>query len=280
MDLVCIPTYNRPDYLRLCLEYISHANHKGKQIVVFVDRGKQLIREFYEVIRDFSSLDLHVTFREHHEFSGNSYNTLEAYKEAYYSDARFVYLIEDDVLITSDFFEWHESVQQQEDLMCSVAYRCSRNPARNKEYDSDPSAYLVSGQDYASIGVCWRREKLAPIIEHAKREYYANQEEYIVKRFPNNRFANCFTEQDGLIMRIMDEIDGLVAWSFVPRAYHVGFSGYHRLRGPNLSYSELKETIHNTEKIKDADRDFGDIEIVPTEPVPAWNELKCVQRFN
>lgn len=279
MDSLLITTYNRPDYLRLCLEYLSKADGiRNKEIRVYVDRGRALVREFYEVFRDFPTLNISSVFRSEHDYHGNSFNTLEAYKDAFQSDARYVYLIEDDVLVTPDFFRWHERVQEQEDLMCSVAYRCSRNPAVLKIEDAE--AYLLSGQDYASIGVCWKREKLAPVIEHAKTEYYENLNGYLQKHFPNNRFSNCFTEQDGLIMRIMAKTGGIVAWPFVPRCYHIGFAGYNRPKSARLSYQELKETIHNMEKIRQADKDFGDIEIVPTDMNLRWNTLRCEQRFN
>lgn len=279
MDLVLITSYNRPQYLRLCLDYLSKAEgiYQDKAIWLFIDRGRTLIREFYEVLNDFPKLNVRITFRDYHNYHGNSYNTLEAYKEAFHSEAKYVYLVEDDVLVMPDFFKWHETIQKQESLMCSVAYRCHRNPAAKKI--NDPEAYLVSAQDYASIGVCWKRQRLAPVVSHACTQYYDDLNGYIKHNFPKNRFAGCFTEQDGLIMRIMGEKHGLVAWSFIPRCYHVGFAGYNRPRGPQFSYEELKEVIHNKEKVRNADRDFGDIEVVP-ELVPEWDKLYCAQRFN
>lgn len=277
-DLVLITTYNRPDYLRLCLEYLSAAEGiQNKEIRVYVDRGRTLVREFYDVFRDFPNLNIFSIFRSPHDFHGNSFNTLEAYKDAFYSGAKYVYLIEDDVLVSPDFFKWHEAIQQQENLFCSVAYRCSRNPAVLKL--DDPSAYLLSKQDYASIGVCWQRENLQVVIEHAKEEYYGNLDKYLQEHFANNRFSDCFTEQDGLIMRIMAEKHGVVAWPYIPRCYHVGFASYNRPKSDRLSYSELKETIHNMEKIRQADKDFGDIELVPTDMKLKWNSLYCAQRF-
>ena len=40
--------------------------------------------------------------------------------------------------------------------------------------------------------------------------------------------GNCFTEQDGLIERVMLKSGRKVAFPFVSRAYHAGFYGYHR----------------------------------------------------
>lgn len=278
-DIVIVTTYSRPDYLRLCLEYLSKTEGiQDKTICIYVDRGKSLIREFYEVVNDFQ-LDFLVTFRSEHSYFGNSMNTLEAYKEAHQTNAKFVYLVEDDVLVMPDFFKWHEAAQSEGDFMCSIAYRCHRNAAVNKNI-TDSAAYLVSNQDYASIGVCWKREKLSSIIKHAKEEYYKDLGGYLKLNFPNNKFSDCYTEQDGLIMRILGEQHEYTCWPFVPRAYHIGFASANRPRGSRLSYKEIKETIHEEQKIKAADRDFGDIEVVPVNPISKWDKLYCAQRIN
>ena len=282
-DIVIITSYNRPDYLRLCLDYLSRAaGIENKEIRICIDRGRSLLREFYEVINDFRpALNISTVIRPEHSYHGNSFNTLEAYKEAHASAAEFVYLVEDDVLVQPDFFTWHEAVQGLCDCLCSIAYRCNRNSEARRDI-SDPTAYFVTARDFASVGVCWRRERLEPVIQHARPEYYADLGNYINRTFPNNRFGDCFTEQDGLIMRVMGVTNAFTVWPYVPRCYHVGFAGYNRPRGPRLSYAELQETVHKVEKVRAADRDFGDIEPVPTEPVEAWDasKLHCVQRFN
>lgn len=283
MDIILVTTYNRPDYLRLCLDYLSRATGvESKEIRICIDRGRSLIREFYEVINDFRPrLNISTIVRPEHNYHGNSFNTLEAYKEAYASDAEFVYLIEDDVVVQPDFFMWHESVQNLGDYFCTVAYRCSRNSEARTDI-TDPTAYFTTARDFASVGVCWRRTRLAPVIEHAWPEYYQDLKGYLGAKFPNNRFADCFTEQDGLIMRVMGETNGIVAWPYIPRCHHIGFSGYNRPRGPRLTYQELRETVHKVEKVKAADRDFGDIEVVPILSVPEWqaSQLHIIQRFD
>ena len=280
-DVVIITTYNRPDYLRLCLEYLSRAQGiEAKDIWIFVDRGRSLMREFYEVVVDFPRLRTTPWFRTEHSYMGNSMNTLEAYKDAYQTDAKFVYLVEDDVLVQPDFFTWHEAVQSRDDFMCSIGYRCVRNAEADKSI-TDPTAYFTTARDFASIGVCWRREKLEPVVKHANAEYYGNTGGYLNHHFPNNRFADSFTEQDGLIMRVLGDTHGNICWPYLPRCYHVGFNGYNRPRGSRYTYQEIKDIIHDAAKVKAADRDFGDIEVVPTSAVPQWSarDLHQIQHF-
>jgi hypothetical protein len=282
-SITLITSYSRPQYLKLCLEYLSQAvGIENQEIWLFVDRGRSLVREFYEVLADFKHLSIRTTFRPEHNYHGNSYNTLEAYKEAYATDAKFIYLVEDDVLVRPDFFKWHEAIQEKVNPFVSVAYRCSRNSEVRTDI-VDPEAYLTSSKDFASIGCCWRREQLAPVIQHAKIEYYSDLAGYLAKHFPNNRFAGSFWEQDGMVMRLLgNNNDYIVAFGYVPRSFHFGNFGYNRPRGSRLSYDELKGIIHDLEKIKEADRDFGDIEPMPRDNPAEWDPAKLyrVQHFD
>ena len=165
-DIVLIPAYMRPEYLALCLEHLAAApaSRDDKQYWVCQDMrfeddcryGMQL--RWTKEVLDNSPLPVRYIQRKPHGWNGNSYNTMEAYKEAYGTEARYVYLVEEDVLVTRDFFTWHEAVQDAEpDTLCSIAYRCSRNREARTDI-VDPAAYFTTARDYASIGVCWRRE--------------------------------------------------------------------------------------------------------------------------
>lgn len=274
MDIILIPAYYRPEYLSLCLEYLDRAegSRDDKEYWICQDYRPEDCHRFnmqerwtQEVIEK-SPLPVRFIRRKAHEFPGNSCNTLAAYKEAYDTDAQFVYLVEEDVLVTPDFFLWHEAVQAKEDaVMCSIAYRCSRNTEARKDVE-DPSAYFTTARDYASIGVCWRRSRLGPIVKHATPDYYGDQTGYILRTFPGNRFSGDFCEQDGLIMRVMWEQRAFTAWPYIPRSYHMGWYGYHRPNGVRPDgqlqnkVMSLREHIQSPDRLKLAAPDFGDIE--------------------
>lgn len=294
MDIVIITTFHRPEYLSLCLEYLAKADgaHEGKEYWLFQDmrpedehRNKMQLDWTREVIEK-SPVPLRVIRRAPHTFPGNSYNTLEAYKEAYESSARFVHLVEDDCLVSSDYFRWHESIQEKEKgLLCSVGYRCIRNSAARKDI-SDPAAYFLSGKDYASVGVCWRREELGPIVEHARPEYYAESQIYLDNRFPQDIYSGWFSEQDGCIMRVLHERKKNVAWAYAPRTFHFGGYGYHRFgKRPDGQLADkvrtLRSWIHDGALLKQMFPDFGDMEPMSEDLNYEWSseELHCVQRF-
>lgn len=295
-DIVLITTYFRPEFLSLCLEYLSKAEgaRENKEYWICQDfrfedehRHSNDIRWTKEVLEK-SPLPYRFIQREPHNYAGNSYNTLEGYKEAYAADARFVYLVEDDCLVSKDHFPWHEAIQEKEDaILCSVGYRCIRNSEARKDI-TDPSAYFVSSRDFASIGCGWKRERLKEVIEHAHPEYYSRMQEYLDERFPDDRYSGWFAEQDGLIMRVLHEQKRYVAWPYAPRIFHVGNFGYHRPSGRRADgqlqnkIDTLRSWIHNKEMLKIIAPDFGDIEPVPTEDLHSWKaeDLHCIQRFD
>lgn len=294
MDIVLIPTYLRAEYLFLCLEKLWETQAPGdKEFWVCEDRRENDEHRFAmqfswtnDVLEAFrGKLNLRKIVATPHNYPGNSRNVLEAYKRALGTEARYVYLVEDDVLVQPDFFRWHEAVQEVEPAsLCSIAYRCSRNHEARTDI-TDPEAYFKTARDYASIGVCWKRENLQAVVEHAKSEYYNDMDVYIGRVFPGNRFATDFAEQDGMIMRVMWEQRGYTVWPYVPRAYHLGFYGYHRSNGrrpdgflqQKIGY--LRGLIHDAERLKRAAPDYGDIEVMPIEKVGEWNKLYKIQNF-
>jgi hypothetical protein len=294
MDVVLIPCYMRPEYLALCLEHLAAAegSRADKEYWVCQDMrfeddcryGMQL-RWTKEVI-DNARLPVRYIQRKPHGWTGNSYNTMEAYKEAISTDVRYVYLVEEDVLVTPDFFRWHEAVQAVEpNTMCSVAYRCSRNREARTDI-VDPAAYFTTERDYASIGVCWKKDRLSRLASHSSPAYFADSSNYIQRTFPGNRFAGDFCEQDGLIMRLMWEERAFTSWPYVPRCYHMGWYGYHRPNGKRPEgqlgdkVARLRSLLRRPEELRIVAPDFGDIEAYDDRLNQSFGVLYKEQHFS
>ena len=295
-DVVLVPTYCRPDYLTICLEHLSQAEGHGSKYVfvqhdhretdppeVLVEAGLS-----QEVAQSFGPKFRAVFFSlvPAHRYIGNSYNCLELYKLAFgVSDARYVYLVEDDVIVTPDFFKWHEAVQGRGDYFASVGWRCSRNP--DFKESGDPTAYMESARDYASIGVCWRRGNLTPLLEHAKPEYYGNLGGYVRVTFPNSVIPTSeWTEQDGIVTRLLHETeDRWVAWPELPRCAHIGIQGYHRRNGHRFVGSLVQRTdalrgaINSSTLSKLSQDNYRDV--TDLNYVPPWSvrDMHVTQRF-
>jgi Glycosyl transferase family 2 len=276
-DIVIIPVYNRAEYLPLCLEFLSKAEGiETKEIWVCIDRGMNpAYRALTAVVAEWVSRGLRIVtyVREPHKYYSGSYNALEAYVEAFFSDARFVYYVEDDTFVQPDFFKWHEAVQADGDYACSIAIHSNSN-----EPITDPSAYFTFEGGYDSHGVCWKRENLKMVVEHFVPEYYAGDRvhyaEYLEKQFPKSAHRKIYVEHDGLIHAILEANHGVVAYPFVPRCYHIGFAGHNRMGGPKFTTAELKEIIYDADKVHAADV-HGTLGVMPRNPVPEWSEVHC-----
>lgn len=283
-DLVLVPAFARPEYLHLCLEHLQAAG--ARRIWIAQDahhrdsvQTKACMAEVRHVAQAFGC---HFVQREPHNYIGNPYNILELYKRAFESDARYVYLVEDDVIVGADFFRWHEAVQERGDYFCSVGWHCIRNERALKS--NDPAAYIESGEDFSSIGVCWRREKLAAVVEHARTDYYRDLSGYMRKNFPHSPIPPAqWTEQAGLIMRLLlADLGKKVAWPTLARCAHIGMSGYHRSSG-YAPVGDLNQRIENLRhllndgNLRSVAQEFDDISALPQ--VPAWSDLRMEQRI-
>lgn len=237
-DIVIVPTYFRPEYLQLCLEYLTKAEGiESKQIWIMHDHHEyderthaieeQWNQEIIGEWRHYRGLDIQFKRGLKHSTHGNSRNVLEAYKAAFNTGANMIYLIEDDVFVTPDFFRWHEAVQADGDYFCSVGYNCKFKWPATFTPVSESDAYYTAHY-YGSYGVGWKRQNLELIIPHAKNEYYTDMDNYVKNYLPGTRLGDRYTEQDGLIERVMLKQHRPVAFPVQSRAFHMGFYGYHR----------------------------------------------------
>lgn len=309
-DLVLIPTFARPEYLSLCLEYLAKADGaKEKEVWISHDRhtrdnpgiGREVSLSF-DVFQQHMNSFAGISFleREPHNYVGNPLNFLELYRRAHAEeDVRYVYLVEDDVFVYPDFFRWHEAMQargvihpvpghaaqEREDFFCTVGWHCVRNP--EVKPGTDPTEYIESTRDFSSIGVCWKREKLAAFVKHATPEFYGNMGNYLARAFPGSPIPpGQWTEQAGVVTRLLHETrNRWVAWPVARRCSHVGVSGYHRPNGFRF-HGELKERVKalraaiSTEAIVGMNKDFGG-DIEPYQPTGSWTpeQLHVIQRF-
>ena len=233
-NITLIPAWRRDDFLQVTLDYIKEATGADRNLYVFlVDRGFHT--EVVEVIKSFP-LEKLIRFAPQHRYRGNSYNLLEGYKYALQlaktRKSELIYLVEEDIWVGKDFFDYHEKVQSQFPCFCASAVR-NQNDDR-KHPDEPESVYYHMG--YQSLGVSFKLDSIAKIVEHATPALYQNMLRYVKTHFPNSKYGNMWTEQDGVINRIAERNPVHSLYCYSPRAYHAGFVGYNR-RGTALEGS-------------------------------------------
>lgn len=230
-DLVLIPTWRRDDFLQITLDHIIAANgsDKDKCYIFLVDRNFH--QDVVDVIAKFP-LCKEVKFAPQHRYFGNSYNVLEGYKYAVENskncNSNLIYLIEEDIWIGKDFFDFHEKIQAENDAFCVSACRCQNDP--NPKEKEPASIYYHS--TFQSLGLSWKPSMLSKVTAHARPEYYRNMKGYIRSLAPKSVYGHSWTEQDGLINRILELSPNKCIYPFIPRAYHAGFVGYNRRGTP------------------------------------------------
>ncbi|HEX4049795.1 MAG TPA: hypothetical protein VHY19_02815 [Steroidobacteraceae bacterium] len=282
-DVVLIPCWRRPEFLWHCLDNLARAAGIDQLHVLFrADTGYD--RAIHEVIAEFASHFASYQVDEPvpcpYKRSKQSANVLGGYLLAAQLSRRYVFMVEEDIMVARDFLRWHYAVQAaQPRLFCSIA---TRNTNRNVPDNAEPEIYYLTSADYCSLGVCFERSVIGTLIApHVTRAYFADPRSYCERTFPGSRLATGF-EQDGLIRRIQESEGDRrpIAYAYRPRGFHAGFFGYHRpgsVPGDlTQRIGQVGEVIYNVEAMRAAanrPEAFYDSVPVPLE-TPPWQSLR------
>ena len=226
--VVLITCYRRPEFLYHCLARIEKARYADKMLYLFAldfDSSEDNI----EVINNFPFEKI-VRMRGDviRGLGKQSYNVMEGYREACELSDSFVFNIEDDIMVATNFFKWHlETYLRFDNIFCTIG--TSNTNTKLEETDDLTVTLEGAKDDYQSWGVCFHKDILKNmILPLAVNSYYHNPNAYCIKNFPHSKFGSRWTEQDGLIRRIKEKSDMKVYFPGCPRAYHAGFYSYHR----------------------------------------------------
>lgn len=258
-DVVVLPCWRRPEFLWHCLDNIAQAEG-AEQLVVVVRPDTGYAPENIEVVRSFSArlpnLQIQHPTPAPYRRTKQSANVLLGYLLAAKQARRFVYLIEEDIMVARDFFRWHREAHTAaaQSLFCSIAVT---NPNRQVNVLRELDGFYLSSGDYCSTGVCFDKHVLQSLVApHVSMAYMRQPKRYIRREFPRSPIGLGFVEQDGLIRRIQERDNLPIAWPCVPRAFHSGFYGYNRSGGleGNLEQRirQLSAIIYDPAQMRDA----------------------------
>lgn len=229
MDVVVIPAWRRPDFLKATLTRLLALDGRDSvQFLVSLDRG--FSPQVWGAVQWFvgQAGQRNVTVkRRRHAYKGNSFNVLTAYRDALGMRPDLVHLVEEDIFVAHDYLHASRAVHAAE--LKAFAVSACRNQQFEPGVDppSDPEAYF-NHPAYQSLAVSFRAEALSSVLNHASPNYYANPVKYCQRFFPHTSIPVANAEQDGLIHRVMEEQGAFAGYMALPRAYHAGFIGYHR----------------------------------------------------
>lgn len=218
-----IPCWRKPNFLRATLRLIERAQGANRLRYLFsIDRDAD--PEVNEVIASFRFLSNSSTVRRNHKYPGNSFNILEALKSvagpSHPND--LIYIIEDDIFVSTDFFDFHEDAHKLDEPFFVSACRGPRKLVYNIDA---PAVYRNA--EYRSHGVSFRAFRLADIVEHATRDYYKDMIGYCSKQLNDQGVKLSNVEQDGIIHRVVRRLGSWGIYPVKPRAFHAGVAGYN-----------------------------------------------------
>ena len=222
MNEICIvPTFKRSDMLYVCLQAIRAAEPL-LPLHVWADRGT----DERDVANRFNAIH-HFTIP--HSCHGNSYVMLEAIKWASGQHPSTVFIVEDDAIVSPDFFSWCREALKRPSLFAACGWQYSPDALP----PADGPDLLIPW--YLSVAAALPERSLYKIVQHARPEYYGNMKSYLDSCYPaSNRRGSMHYEQDGLVLRVMEAESQVCAWPRRPKAIHVGWRGYHMPEGKDL----------------------------------------------
>lgn len=228
MDICVMPGHARPEMFKVWSELVQKANGASELFYLFcLDYGYD--ERYIDLIHQFPFECSYIEMgRTNYTLGKQSNNVLNGMCAAAKHADNLVYYLEEDIFPGVDFFRWHQEIHSREkDIYCSIATHA--NDTKYDIVENESKYYLTSEPDYQSWGSCFRKETILEMIyPHFNESYLSNPTGYCLHHFPNSIIGSRFTEQDGLIKRILEKSSLQVAYPCYPFAYHAGFYGYNR----------------------------------------------------
>ena len=181
-NVIIIPVFHRTAYLQTCLTNLSKARGiEDKHVWIFQSNNAEWdvdLAPVQTLVQDLMPLFKHVRFitRERHDgftrmphIHPSMFSTHAALVEAMAWGAQKTYYLESDVVVTPDFFEWHDLAQASGDWTATSAWREPQGAIHPPDIEaiyqtkvpSDPTAYgdIVHG-------LCFNLKALEKVTQH------------------------------------------------------------------------------------------------------------------
>lgn len=235
-DIVVVPLWTRAGFTEACLTRLAKAMDGHVTVHLCLDHGHSADVE--KVARKFAEKHpgTRVTVRDE-DYPTGSYNVLsgmrEALEEAGPDD--LVHVLEEDILIGADFFDFHRRAH----ALVPDAYSVSActNSFLTRETNPEPveDAVYLSGA-FQVWGSSYRPEQVEQILSRVRPEYFADMYQACIDEFGQASTDRTGPLYDGVMAMNLAELRGHVVFPYAARAYHAGFDGISfKGQGPELT---------------------------------------------
>lgn len=239
-SVVVMPAAKRPEFAALALEQLGRARHCPPIFLNVDNVGEKLVKDFEHVFRNYFPLHTGGTMsvREPHiSVPSGCWNILESICDGYNVGAEYVFLVEEDILVMRDFFEYHWD-QMKAGAVVSCGRRCRM-------------FYPRSQGVYTNPGSCLSRKFLDRLVTHVNDTFYTDTNAYIDKVF--GRVEGISGLDDRLIRSVIwqNGWHNCVAYPPMeePRCAHVGLEAYeNRMSFVTIEDDNIRARIGNLRK--------------------------------
>ena len=233
--------------LALALERLSQASQLPADVRIYADVGSNLEEIRYAIQTYLPQASLFPQ-SPHIDAPSGCFNILDSIRKGYETGADRIFMLEEDVMVKSAFFEWHLS---QTDCLAS----CGRKDRR---------FYPLHGPLYTNPGSCLHRELVEQLIPHINDDYFTRLREYMDERLPPS-WDEQSNLDDGLIRRIIRKMGGRAVYPETPMCAHQGFRAYNKLDLYMNYETDIDRKIERLREIlrtvKPTDRYTGDFDL-------------------
>jgi len=236
--------------LALTLQKLEKTPRPGNlDVRIFADSSADL--ESVEFVRDLYYPDaLILSAKPHINTPSGTYNILNSIKQGYETGTERIFLIEEDILIKPNFFQWHLGAGENNG---EIVASCGRK---------DRNHFPRYGPLYTNPGSCLHRELVEKLIPHINSDYFTRLREYLDEHFEPWDTQSIL--DDGLIRRVIRKMGGQAVYPEEPVCAHIGWRFYNKLD----LYMNYETTIQNRivrlrelmQSIKPGDRYATDFE--------------------
>lgn len=186
MEVVIVPLHRRAHFALACLTRLYLAARDDVSLTFHIVIDANPTRDVVHVARQFARQvgeDRARVIQRTRTFRGNSYNVLTAYGEVIDSGADVIHLVEEDVLIGKDYFDYHRQVRAAHPDVFAVCACRNQFWALGQDPPADEDAFYL--QDcYQSIGISFTPDKLRHVTDHNPRSFCLNSQGYLRRYFP------------------------------------------------------------------------------------------------
>lgn len=210
-NIVVMPAAFRPELLALSLEGLSNARN-CPEVHILVDYSAKHLLDEIEWVRDqYHPTAYMYLAKPHIAAPSGCWNILNAVKFGYDSGAETIHMIEEDVRVFPDYFEWAQEVPAH--YPAALGRKTPMNRANGAVY-TNPGSFL-------------RRELAGKVVPHINDDYFTRLREYLDDHFkPYPYFSDL---DDGLIRRVILAEGQECFVPETPKAAHLGFFYYNKI---------------------------------------------------